>query len=74
MNIEITIKENNFMTMNDIMASIEMLAKSQGFYGRLYREICNLKMYEPEQYKKVKQELEQQHFTDAIDMIFYFEC
>lgn len=59
------------MKMNEIIDTIKMLAKSQGFYGKLLNSIMSL---DTEDFEKVKTELENQNFKDSIDMIMYFEC
>lgn len=58
------------MKMNQIMDTIKMLSMSQGFYGRLYRQIMEL---DAEDYDRVAEELESQNFSDAVDMVLYFE-
>lgn len=53
----------------EILATIKMLAKSQGFYGRLYERITTA-----ENKDEILQELENQNFKDSLDIIFFFEC
>ena len=62
------------MKINDIMHTIQSLAHSQGFYGRLYRELQNIQETAPELWKEVVDELEGQKFRDTVDMVLYFEC
>ena len=62
------------MKMEDILGAIRELANSQGFYGRLLRDIIELKENDLEGYNSLKEELESQKFTDTLDMIMYFEC
>ena len=62
------------MNMNDIMNAIKTLAASQGFYGRLYRALVEIREYEPEKYEQIAEELENQHFASPVDMVLYFEC
>lgn len=62
------------MKMEDILNAIRELANSQGFYGRLLRDIIELKENDLEGYNSLKEELESQNFTDTLDMIMYFEC
>lgn len=62
------------MNMNDIMNAIKSLAASQGYYGRLYRALVEIKEYEPEKYEQIAEELEKQHFAGPVDMVLYFEC
>ena len=62
------------MKMEDILNAIRELASSQGFYGRLLRDLTELKENDLESYNSIKEELESQKFTDTLDMIMYFEC
>lgn len=62
------------MKMNDIMNVIDELRYSQGFYGRLYRDIMELKSNSPSDYELLAEELEGQNFRDSLDVILYFEC
>lgn len=62
------------MKMNQILAAIRMLSHSQGFYGRLYRDLMTIRGNSPEQYDAIVTELEAQKFGDAVDMVLYFEC
>ena len=56
------------MNKNEILTAIYELSKSQGFYGRLYQSI--MKSNEKE---NILQYLENQNFTDAIDLILFLE-
>lgn len=57
------------MKRKEILNTIKMLASSQGFYGRLYETITT-----SESKDEILDELEQQNFKDALDLVFYFEC
>lgn len=48
-----------------------MLAQSQGFYGRLYRDIMDA---DEEDRECFLSELESQNFSNELDLIYYFEC
>lgn len=54
------------MDRNKIMETIQDLAKSQGFYGRLLRNIT----LDP----TILDTLEQQNFKDSLDLILFLEC
>lgn len=58
------------MDRNEIRNTIETLAKSQGFYGRILNAIDEA---EPERQEKIWDELEAQNFTDSVDLVMYFE-
>lgn len=61
------------MKMKDILNAIRELANSQGFYGRLLRDLIELKENDLEQYNSIKEELESQNFHDTLDLIMYLE-
>lgn len=58
---------------NDVIDIIDTLSHSQGFYGRLLRDIYELKKYEPEMFMMFVDEIESQEFTNALDIVMYFE-
>ena len=58
---------------NDVIDIIDTLSHSQGFYGRLLRDIYELKKYEPEMFAMFVDEIESQNFRTALDVVMYFE-
>lgn len=58
---------------NDVIDIIDTLSHSQGFYGRLLRDIYELKKYEPEMFAMFVDEIESQNFTNVLDIVMYFE-
>lgn len=54
------------MNKEQIIEVIKNLAYSQGFYGRLLRQIT--------ENPSILDELEAQNFSDDIDLIMYLEC
>ena len=58
---------------NDVIDIIDTLSHSQGFYGRLLRDIYELKKYEPEMFMMFVDEIESQNFRTALDVVMYFE-
>lgn len=58
---------------NDVIDIIDTLSHSQGFYGRLLRDIHELKKYEPEMFAMFVDEIESQNFTNVLDIVMYFE-
>lgn len=62
------------MKMNEILDAIASLACSQGFYGRLLRDIMDAKKNDSKRYNEIKSELEAQKFDSVVDMVLYFEC
>ena len=63
-------KTNHYLTRKEIRAFFRMLANSQGFYGRLLRDIDSLNT---EQADEFWNHLEAQKFTDTLDIVFYLE-
>lgn len=58
---------------DDVINIIDTLSHSQGFYGRLLRDIYELKKYEPEMFMMFVNEIESQNFTNVLDIVMYFE-
>lgn len=53
------------LTKEDILNFITEMSYSQGFYGRLLRQI--------KEDKKILTVLEKQKFTDTLDIVFFLE-
>lgn len=64
----------NEMKREQILQAIKSLAMSQGFYGRLYCALMDLKDREEDVYESYMQSLESQNFSDTVDMVLFFEC
>ena len=56
-----------------ILAAFRSLAKSQGFYGRLLRDINDLKIQDPERYERAMKEPESKKFKDIVDLVLFIE-
>lgn len=61
------------MKRYDILSLIAELAQSQGMYGRLLRDLLELKSEDPEAYDKAMNELEAKNFKDPLDFIMWYE-
>lgn len=61
------------MKMNEIMATIKVLASSQGFYSRLYHNLNMIQATDENRFNAITSELEKQNFKDSIDVIYFFE-
>ena len=61
------------MREKELLNIIIELSYSQGFYGRLYRELMEIKEQEIETYKEIIKEWESQNFTTTLDFILYLE-
>lgn len=62
------------MKREQILQAIKSLAMSQGFYGRLYNGLMELKCQDEDAYDGYMTSLESQNFSDAVDMVLFFEC
>lgn len=62
------------MDRNEILNVFAELAQSQGFYGRLLRDLMEMKDEDPELYEKVMTHWEEQNFKSSLDLILYIEC
>lgn len=58
---------------NDVINILIELSYSQGFYGRLLRDLSEIKECEPERFDLIVTEIESQEFTNALDVVMYFE-
>ena len=66
-------KNPNGMNALQVIEVIKVLAKSQGFYSRLYQNIMeNIVPYE-DNYENFQQFCEQQNFRDVVDLVLFFE-
>lgn len=61
------------MKEKELLNIIIELSYSQGFYGRLYRDLMEIKEQEIETYKEIIKEWESQNFTTSLDFILYLE-
>ena len=59
------------MTAKDVINVIEELSQSQGFYGRLLRDIKSLNANDFREFCRV---IEEQNFRDSLDVVLFFEC
>lgn len=62
------------MKREEILNAIKSLAKSQGFYGRLYERIMEVKEENEENFNEFMLQLENENFSDTLDLVMYFEC
>lgn len=66
---------NNILVydFNDVLNVLSELSQSQGFYGRLLRDIYELMEYEPERFDMFVEEIENADFRNPLDVVMYFE-
>jgi hypothetical protein len=56
------------------MKLIRELACSQGFYGRLLRDLENVQKKDPDKWERITEYLERQNFRDPVDVVMFFEA
>lgn len=61
------------MDMDRILDVIRSLACSQGFYGRLYRDLMEIQDQDPDRYDEITAALENEKFRSPLDVVLYFE-
>lgn len=61
------------MKEKELLNIIIEFSYSQGFYGRLYRDLMELKEQDIKTYKEIIKEWESQNFTTTLDFILYLE-
>jgi hypothetical protein len=59
--------------IEEVVDVIEMLADSQGFYGRLLEEILYIEENDPIKYEVFKTVIEKQEFKNPVDVVMFFE-
>ena len=66
-------KNPNGMNAVQVIEVIKDLAKSQGFYSRMWQNIQENILTDEEKYENFQQFCEQQNFKDAVDLVLFFE-
>ena len=61
------------MKMKEILNTIKDLARSQGYYGRLYNDLRELQEEDPDEYEKLTEEWEAEEFETTLDLVLYLE-
>ena len=61
------------MNIEEVVNVIEMLADSQGFYGRLLEEILYIEENDPLKYEIFKTVIEKQELETPVDVVMFFE-
>lgn len=60
-------------TVDQVIEVIEMLSHSQGYYGRLLKDIMYIKENDPERFEDFKFIIEQKGLKNPIDVVMLFE-
>lgn len=61
------------MKMFEIEKAIQDLARSQGSYGRLYADLTQLKVSDPDAYDRLTEEWEKEGFETILDLVLFLE-
>lgn len=56
-----------------VIELIEKLSHSQGFYGRLLKEVMYIEENDPEKFESFKELIEEQEFENPVDVVLFFE-
>ena len=72
-NQSVTTESKKGLTGQQCMDIIRKLAKSQGFYTRLYTRLHDLAQDEPGKFDVIMQDFEKQEFSDPADLVLYLE-
>ena len=59
--------------VDQVIEVIEMMSHSQGFYGRLLKDIMYMKEYEPDKFEEFKELIELMGFDNPVDVVMFFE-
>ena len=57
------------MNRKEILNAVSQLAASQGFYGRLYNALTS----GTEEAEEFMEQMEEQNFSDVVDMVMWLE-
>ena len=60
-------------SVEQVIEVVEMLSHSQGFYGRLLKDIEYMKENEPEKFEDFKFIIELKEFKTPVDVVMFFE-
>lgn len=68
-----TEEEQKYYDVDQVIEVIRMLSQSQGCYGRLLENIMYLYENEPYDFDVFARTVEEQKFTNAVDVVLFFE-
>lgn len=67
-----TVKTKGY-SVEQVIEVVEMLANSQGFYGRLLKDIMYMKENEQDKFEEFKELIELMGFENPVDVVMFFE-
>lgn len=66
-------RTDGFMNIVQVIDVIRELAKSQGFYSRIYNAIIELRETDEDVFNAWSQVIESKNFKEPLDVVMYFE-
>ena len=72
--LEIRTGRKKYLDYEDFKDFIATMSCSQGFYGRLYRDLLEMENNDRESLERLKKEIDRQHFTDTLEFVYWLEC
>ena len=60
-------------SVEQVIEVVEMLAQSQGFYGRLLRDIREMQAHDEDKFEEFKELIELMGFENPVDVVMFFE-
>lgn len=72
--LEMKLGRKKYLDYEDFKDFVGSLSHSQGFYSRLYRDLLEMENNDVESLEKLRKTIDEQHFTDTLDFIYWLEC
>jgi len=60
-------------SVDQVIEVVEMLSHSQGFYGRLLKDIMYMKENDVDKFEEFKELIELMGFENPVDVVMFFE-
>lgn len=67
-----TVKTKGY-SVEQVIEVVEMMSHSQGFYGRLLKDIMYMKENEQDKFEEFKELIELMEFENPVDVVMFFE-
>lgn len=67
-----TVKTKGY-SVEQVIEVVEMMAQSQGFYGRLLKDIMYMKENDVDKFEEFKELIELMGFENPVDVVMFFE-
>lgn len=60
-------------SVDQVIEVVEMMSHSQGFYGRLLKDIMYMKENDVDKFEEFKELIELMGFENPVDVVMFFE-